>query len=107
MGLFSTRKLASDSEIVDLLRTMHVRMGRVEAEMEKLGSGHQSLRGFVYSQLRKLKGGDDAVPEGEQPDAPAPSKAVQSSPQAMSREELRRTLVNTGRFIPGRPPRHD
>jgi len=107
MGFFSRSKLASDTEIVDLLRTMHVRMGRVEAEMEKLASGHQSLRGFVYAKLRKALSAEEAEPDGEAPPTEAPRQTPQTPTGAMSREELRRTLVTSGRFVPGRPPRHD
>lgn len=107
MGFFNRKKLASDAELVDLLRTMHVRMGKLEGEMEKLGAGHQSLRGFVYSKLRKAAEADEEAGVHEGAPTAAPPRTPQAPPTPMSREELRRTLVASGRFIPGKPPRHD
>lgn len=100
--MWGKKRLAADVEVVELLRSMHVKQGVLEGEMEKLRSGHLSLRGFVYSKLRK----HDESPEDAGP-APSAAAGTTALPAQLSRDELRRKLVETGRFIPGRPPRHD
>lgn len=102
MGWFNRSRLASDVEVVALLRTLNVKLGQLEGEIEKLKSGHQTLRGFVYAKLRKA----DASPPD---DGPAPSAAGTGSalPASMTKAELRRQLTQTGRIMPGRPTHHD
>jgi len=101
------KSLASDAEIVQLLRQMHLGIAKLEGEVEKLRAGHQSLRGFVYSRTRKH---EETSSEGTLPDessAPAAPTTGGKLPAHLSREELRRALTQTGRFVPGKAPRHD
>jgi len=99
------KRLASDQQVVDLLRTMHVEQGRLAGEVEKLKAGHNSLRGFVYSKLRKVV--QEEEDDGGESAAPAAHTNGSALPPNLSRAELRRKLTETGRFIPGRPPRHE
>lgn len=105
MSWFTKSTLASDVEVVQLLRQLHVKLAGCEAEIEKLKSAQLSLRGFVYSQVRKHV---QQPPEDESSVAPAAESVGGSGSKGpLSRDELRRWLTASGRFTPGRPAKHD
>jgi hypothetical protein len=102
---FGKSKLASDQQVVDLLRSMSLKLATLEGEQEKLRNRFEGLRGFVYSRVRKAGEASDA--SDEQSAAPAAPTNGTKLPPGLTRDELKRSLVATGRFVPGRPPRHD
>lgn len=108
MGFFSRKTLASDVEVVKLLRQMHIKQGELEGEIEKLKAGHQSLRGFVYARVRKAAEPEpDTEPQDDPTDAaPAVTSNGHFSP-TLTKAELRRALTTSGRFVPGKPARHE
>lgn len=76
----------------------------LEDRQLRLDEQYRSLRGYVYAK-KGLVGpagepppGDRVLPGGEQ----APTQR----PAQMTRDELRRSLVTSGRFIPGHAPKH-
>lgn len=62
-------------------------------DLAELEEKHVRLRGKVYA--HKMHRAEDE-------DAQTPKPA-----EKMSRDELRRHLLHSGRFMPGRPARHD
>lgn len=103
---FKKARLASDQQVVDLLRSMQLKLGTLESEQQKITQRFESLRGFVYSKVRKTHAAEESEEDGGSA-APAAAASGGRLPQGLSREELKRSLVATGRFVPGRPPRHD
>lgn len=69
--------------------------------LEELEDKHQRLRGVVYG--RKLH--KEPLAEGTEEPQERPSAAPKETSR-MTREELKRHLALSGRFIPGRPPIH-
>lgn len=74
-----------------------VALQQVLGRIERLEGQHISLRGYVYAK-KGLVGSGEAPPAAEQGALPF------SAP--LSRDELRRQLVTSGRFVPGHAPRH-
>jgi len=103
---FGRSRLASDQQVVDLLRSQTLKIASLEGEFDKLKSRFEGLRGFVYSKVRKHA--DDSDASAETSDVPAaPTNGSNKLPALLTRDELKRSLIATGRFVPGRPPRHD
>jgi len=102
---FGKSRLASDQQVVDLLRSLSLKMATLEGEHEKLRARFEGLRGFVYSKIRKAGDASDGTDEPSA--APAAPTNGTKLPPGLTRDELKRSLVATGRFVPGRPPRHD
>lgn len=76
----------------------------LETRMLRLEEQFRSLRGYVYAK-KGIVGPPGEGPSGEI----SPPRSGVAAPQAaapMSRDELRRSLVTTGRFVPGKPPVH-
>lgn len=85
-----------DELLADQIKLLR-RVKDLSDDLEKLQDQFTRLRGLVYA--RKLhKPGAMVEQEGDQ--APANPTAN------MSRDELRRHLGLTGRFVPGKPPVH-
>lgn len=79
----------------ELVKDMQITMRRVrelQEAVEELDDKFMRMRGLIYA--RKLH----KPPEDEQ------TKDAEEKP--LSREELRRQLTKSGRFIPGKPPVH-
>jgi hypothetical protein len=76
------------------------RMARLEHQMEVLDGQYRTLRGYVYVK-KGLVGPAGEAPPGEANIPQQPQSA------ASSKEELRRSLVQSGRFIPGQAPKHE
>jgi len=93
LAWFKSRKLATDLDLASAVRDV---LGRVE----RLEGQHLSLRGYIYAK-KGLVG-----PAGAPPPAAEQGPLPQSPPQPLARDELRKLLVTTGRFFPGKPPKH-
>lgn len=88
MGIFrSTQDDAARDAIADL----QLQVRRLKADVETLQEQHLKLRGTVYAAKRYAK-------------AEAEEDARDTS--RMSREELKRHLVGSGVFVPGKPTVH-
>lgn len=74
------------------MATVEKLLGRMADDLTDLEKRHLSLRGKVYA--GKLHKQDD----DEKPAKPS---------EHMSRDELRRSLITGGRWMPGKPPVHD
>jgi len=105
------RALASDQQVVDLLRELQLRLGKAEGELASLTDRFLSLRGFVYSKLRKGEDGEKSDAPGVDSSGSAPKTPSVTNGDLfsgpMTKDEMRARLVHSGRFIPGRPPVHD
>jgi len=87
MGIFSRKPdRATRHAIEDLQRDVR----RLNEDLESLRTQHLKLRGTVYAAKRYAK-----VEEEEDP-----------KPAQLTRDELKRSLVQSGTFIPGRPAVH-
>jgi hypothetical protein len=87
------------------LQPLAMRLTVLEDRQDKLEGQYKSLRGYVYAK-KGLVG-----PPGEPPPGDIVQSASGGAPSASpapsaSRDELRRMLTSTGRFIPGKPPVH-
>lgn len=88
---------------------LKMRMSVLENEFDKLHGQYKSMRGYVYA-----KRGQVEIPPEASGTANAPSATAGAStalpapepPQRLTRDELRRSLTQTGRFMPGKPPNH-
>lgn len=65
---------------------------KLQERCDDIELAHKRLRGKVYARWGK---------DPEQGDHP-----VEVPPEQLSREELKRRLTSTGRFVPGRPAQH-
>lgn len=83
------------------IRALNQRIEELEDRQLRLEDQYRRLRGYVYVK-KGLVGPADAPPPGEVGGAATPAP-----PRPMSRDELRRSLVASGRFIPGQPPKHE
>lgn len=91
-------RLATDAEVIDLVRRLHARLDTMEGSFA-------SLRGYVYRTAAIQRPGEGAEPAN----APSPSPGggpTAPFPEKLSRDELRARLVSSGTFVPGKPPRH-
>lgn len=84
MGIFRRDPGVTDAEFRRELR-------KVKEDIEELQTKLQKLRGVVYAAKRYA-----AAEEEEEP-----------TPRQMTRDELKRSLVTSGRFVPGKPAKHD
>lgn len=78
-------------------------IGQLERSVDQLREDHEALKG----QHASLRGRVYALWGKEPADPAATSTAATRSPTSpQSRDELRRQLVSSGRFVPGKPPVH-
>lgn len=74
------------------LATVEKLLGRMADDLGDLEKRHISLRGKVYASKLHKNGADD------EPNKPT---------DTMTRDELRKSLITGGRWMPGKPPRHE
>lgn len=79
--------LTQMGELYTRVGELNRHLAQLREDVDTLASRHERLRGRVYG------AGLHKPPEAETPAAP-------------SRDELKRRLVSTGRFVPGKPPIH-
>lgn len=95
MGLFTKTEPPSDESLKKALRDAVLRIESLEDRIDALSAQHLKLRGRVYA----IWGREDKA-------ASEPNQKNLNGEEKLSREELRRKLTSSGRFVPGRPPIH-
>lgn len=93
----------NDDELVRLLSKLQAQQTDLEERFAALEAKHTSLRGRVYALWGKAEPSDAAPAAAGSPTSSGPAPL----PAGASRDELRRQLVRTGKFIPGRPVNHE
>lgn len=89
--MFWKKRPAPDApELVARIETIEKLLQKVADELAELQDRHARLRGKVYA--HKM----------HKPDEETPQRVDQ-----MTRDELRRSLTKSGRFVPGRPVSHE
>jgi len=74
----------------------------LRADLEALKAQHLSLRGRVYA----LWGRESDSPTAPAADGSPKSATATAVGHPKTRDELRAQLVESGRFVPGKPPVH-
>ncbi len=76
-------------DVMKAITTLRAQYAELEEGLAALKAQHLKLRGRVFARWGR---------EGEEGESP--------TPRPQSREELKKQLTLTGRFIPGRPAHH-
>lgn len=90
------------TELRNAATEVKMRMTALENEFDKLHGQYKSMRGYVYAK----RGAVELPPEPSAAVASATGPAVAAAAAPLTRDELRRSLVTTGRFVPGKPANH-
>jgi|GEM_PF-3847353 len=77
-----------------------------DENLQSLQAQHVKLRGRVYALWGAEKSSETSTAAPDAGGAPTSSGAP-ALPESLSRQELRRRLTQTGRFVPGKAPIHD
>lgn len=85
----------SEEDFAAVLAKLTREMGQLRDDHDALQAQHVKLRGRVYAIWGKGEPEEAGVTD-------SPTKDTSK----MSREELKRYLASSGRFIPGRPAQH-
>lgn len=80
----------SDDKLNERMHRAERLIDELRLDLGDLAEKHLKLRGKIYA-LKMHK----------------PEEAAADVPRAMTRDELRRSLATSGRFIPGKAPKHD
>jgi len=91
------RELQLDERVALLERTS----AKLTDATEQLDQQFRALRGYVYVK-KGIVGPAGSAPPGE-PEIPTPPPRAAS---VTSKDDLRRSLVQSGRFVPGQRPIH-
>lgn len=86
----------SENDLVTVLVTLKRDLKQLQEDHALLEAKYLKLRGQVFA-----KWGKNGEEKGSE------STAIVADTAKMSREELKRYLVTSGRFIPGRPAVHN
>lgn len=84
-------RLASNEEVISMLRTLSLKVQTLEQQLELLGAQHKSLRGYTYGKFGRMS-------EGEEP-----AKAETSSTDGLDHRDKLRVLAG---IKPGKPYKH-
>lgn len=91
------RKLVFSQEHLQRLEAVEKALKRLIDDVEELDDKYTRIRGLVYA--RKLH--KDPQPEQTNGDA-----HEEKDTSKMTRMELKQYLARSGRFLPGKPPKH-
>jgi len=103
------RKSVSERKAREVPHQYEIKLDELDARVSHMEEQVRRMRGYVYAR-KGLVGppgepmpGDDEAPAA----TPAPrAKAAPAAPAVETRDDIRRRLVRTGAFVPGRPPNH-
>lgn len=89
----------TDSELAEVLGKITREVKELRDDVDAHHAQHVKLRGRVYA----IWGKGEPEPDGA---TASPTSGKQPDTAKMSRDELKRFLASSGRFIPGRPAQH-